>query len=221
MTLTRERARAYYDWFGSKQDSQAFYEDAAIDDLIAHAAFESAEHVFEFGCGTGRLASRLLTNYLPPTATYLGVDLSPTMVDIARERLEPCNMRAKVVLSDGAINFPLPDHSVDRVISTYVLDLLSETDMRQAIAESLRVLSPGGRLCLASLTTGTTLTSRTVSAIWTTVYRIHASLVGGCRPIQLEPLLPPDDWSIQHRNVVRRFGIASEVLVAAPASSSR
>ena len=160
MALTPERARAYYDWFGSKQDSQAFYENPAIDDLIAHAAFDSAEHVLEFGCGTGRFASGLLANYLPQTATYLGVDLSRTMVDLTRKRLAPYDGRAKVVLSDGAVKFPLPDHSVDRVIFTYVLDLLSETDMQQAIAESLRVLAPGGRLCLASLTTGTTVASR-------------------------------------------------------------
>ena len=218
MALTPERARAYYDWFGSKQDSQAFYENPAIDDLIAHAAFDSAEHVLEFGCGTGRFASGLLANYLPQTATYLGVDLSRTMVDLTRKRLAPYDGRAKVVLSDGAVKFPLPDHSVDRVISTYVLDLLSETDMQQAIAESLRVLAPGGRLCLASLTTGTTVASRAVSEIWTTIYRLHASLVGGCRPIQLQSLLPSEDWTIQHRNIVSRFGIASEVLVAAPAS---
>lgn len=41
--------------------------------------------------------------------------------------------RAKAVRSDGSVRFPLPGRSVDRVVSTYVLDLLSETDIREAI----------------------------------------------------------------------------------------
>ena len=84
--LTRPEARAFYDRFGVKQDAQAFYEDPAIDELLRHADFESAEIVCEFGCGTGRLANRLLAENLPETARYLGWDLSPTMVGLSRQR---------------------------------------------------------------------------------------------------------------------------------------
>src|SRR5260221_3129440 len=51
--LTHGQARAFYDWMGAKQDWQAFYEKRATRDLIAHASFETAQAVFEFGCGTG------------------------------------------------------------------------------------------------------------------------------------------------------------------------
>jgi len=37
VALTHARAKQYYDHFGSKQDSQGFYEDRALDDLVAHA----------------------------------------------------------------------------------------------------------------------------------------------------------------------------------------
>jgi ubiquinone/menaquinone biosynthesis C-methylase UbiE len=216
MVLTRSQARSFYDRFGKKQDTQAFYEDAALDDLIDHGDFGHAEKVFELGCGTGRFASRLLTEHLPPTASYLGIDLSPTMIDIAGHRISEFADRAKVVQSDGSIRFPLPDHSVDRVVSTYVLDLLSEADIRQAISEAHRVLTPGGKLCLVSLTRGVTFMSRIVCAVWSMLFHLHESLVGGCRPIRLDPLFDQQDWSINYRNVVSQYGVPSEVLVAGP-----
>lgn len=214
MVLTHSQAKAFYDRFGKKQDTQSFYEDAALDALIAHAAFEQAEKVFELGCGTGRFALNLLTKHLPASASYLGIDLSQTMVDIADQRIASCSERAKAVRSDGSMHFPLPDRSVDRVVSTYVLDLLSQTDIRDAITEASRVLMPGGKLCLVSLTAGVTLPSRIVSGLWSAAFSLHAPLVGGCRPIRLDSYFDRDGWSVEYRNVVTQFGVPSEVLIA-------
>jgi ubiquinone/menaquinone biosynthesis C-methylase UbiE len=220
MVLTRSQARTFYDRFGKKQDTQAFYEDAALDDLIAHAAFEQVEKVFELGCGTGRFASRLLTNCLSPSASYLGIDLSQTMIAIAEERVLPYKERARVSQSDGSMRFPLPDHSVDCVVSTYVLDLLPETDIRQAISEARRVLIPSGKLCLVSLTHGVTLASRVICELWSTIFRMRPSLVGGCRPILLVSFFNQHSWSIDYRNVVTQFGVPSEVLIASSKNES-
>jgi len=214
MVLTRSQAKTFYDRFGEKQDAQAFYEDAALDELIAHGSFEQAENVFEFGCGTGRFASRLLTKHLSPSSSYLGIDLSQTMVNITERRITAYTERARVIRSDGSMRFPLPDHSVDRVVSTYVLDLLSQADAQQVIFEAHRVLIPGGKLCLVSLTFGGMFVSRIVCALWSSLFRLHAPLVGGCRPIQLESLFDQHDWSIDYQKVVTQFGVPSEVLIA-------
>ena len=214
MVLTRAQAKTFYDRFGSKQDAQSFYEDKALDDMIAHASFEQVNSVVELGCGTGRLALRLLAKHLPASATYLGSDLSQTMIDLAVQRIIPYQDRAKVVLSDGSMHFSLPDHTVDRVVSTYVLDLLSETDIREAIAEAHRVLVPDGKLCLVGLTEGVTFASRIVSTLWSTICSLHAPLVGGCRPVQLDSFFDQNSWTIDYRNVVTRFGIPSAVLIA-------
>jgi ubiquinone/menaquinone biosynthesis C-methylase UbiE len=216
MVLTRSQAQTFYDRFGKKQDAQAFYEDAALDDLIAHAAFEQVEKVFELGCGTGRFASLLLTKHLSPSASYFGIDLSQTMIAIAEQRVLPYTERAKVSQSDGSLHFPLPDHSVDRVVSAYVLDLLPETDIRQAISEARRVLIPSGKLCLVSLTQGVTFVSRIFIALWSALFRLRPSLLGGCRPILLNSFFDQQSWLVDYRNVVTRFGVPSEVLIASP-----
>jgi len=86
-TLSPDHARRVYDRIGSLQDSQAFYEDRATDLLVQFGDFARARRVFEFGCGTGRFAARLLQQELPSDAVYHGVDLSPTMVRLAEERI--------------------------------------------------------------------------------------------------------------------------------------
>ena len=211
--LTPAAAQDYYDRFGKKQDSQGFYEDPALAELVAHEGFQNSRHVFEFGCGTGKFAARLLEKHLSSSASYLGCDISPVMVDLAKQRLKAYGERAQVVLSGGAIRFPVPDRSVDQVVATYVLDLLSEADIGHFLSESHRVLMPGGRVCIASLTRGVGILSRMVSSLWSGVFKLNPTLVGGCRPLDLETFVNDQEWQIVHRKVVTPFAVPSEVLI--------
>jgi len=212
-TLTASEAEKYYNRFGKKQDSQGFYENPALNEVIDHSNFQEAEKVFEFGCGTGKFAARLLFDYLPTAATYFGCDVSSVMVGLASQRLKKYSDRVKVLQTDGTVYFPVSDHSVDRVISSYVLDLLSDEDIRTFFTEAHRVIIPGGMVCLASLTNGNTLISRIVSSLWMTAFRIRPSIVGGCRPISLDEYVDRDCWESEHRKILTPFGVPSEVLV--------
>ncbi len=213
--LSHEEARAFYDRFGARQDAQAFYEDPATAVLIAHGAFEAAGAVFEFGCGTGRLACRLLAGHLPPDCRYRAVDASPTMVRLARARLGRWGERVEVALTDGAMALDAAERGLDRFVATYVLDLLSDRDIQALLAEAHRILRPQGLLCFAGLTHGKTFLSRLVSGAWAGVHAIRPRLVGGCRPIDIAAILPADAWRIRHRSVTTGFGVPSEVVVAA------
>jgi ubiquinone/menaquinone biosynthesis C-methylase UbiE len=173
----------------------------------------------ELGCGTGRVAERLLAEALPADARYLGIDASATMAGLARTRLARFGARAEVRQSDGSLHVDAPDASFDRFLSTYVLDLLSEADVARALAEARRLLVPGGLLVVAGLTRGRTPLARLTTALWEGVHRLRPALLGGCRPLELQRLLDPAAWELRHRAVVARFGIASEAVVAARRSS--
>lgn len=211
--LSRAAVRAYYDRFGARQDSQAFYEDPATDALMTHADFEHAQSVFEFGCGTGRLAQRLLCAHLPVTAQYLGCDISPVMTRLAERRIESHAGRARIMHTDGEIRFPFEDGAIDRVVSCYVMDLLADADIRRYLQEAHRALRPGGYVCLASLGRGVGMLSRLVSWLWSGVFRIAPSLVGGCRPIHLDAYVDSSQWRLVYRNTVTPFGVPSEVRI--------
>lgn len=215
--LDHDRARAVYDRIGAAQDTQGFYERPALDALMRHADFEHARAVFEFGCGTGRLASRLLEHHLPPEARYHGIDLSTTMVRLARRRLARFGERASVVQCDGTPRLDVPDGTVDRCLSTYVLDLLPEPEIRIFLEDARRALAPHGRLCLVGLTAGAHGLPRLVTHLWTRLQRMAPALVGGCRPIELRAFVTAPAWRIEHAEVITSWAVPSEILVASPA----
>jgi ubiquinone/menaquinone biosynthesis C-methylase UbiE len=215
-TLTLRDVQSFYDGFGSRQDQQAFYEDAALEAMIAHAAFEHAGTLFELGCGTGRLAERLLMHYLRSDAAYEGVDVSATMVALARVRLAPFGPRAVVHQTGDAVPLPAASGGVDRIVTTYVLDLMPEETIRTFVDGAARALSAEGRLCVTGITFGNSILSRLVMLGWRALYACSPRIVGGCRPLRLARFLSSDSWNILHHETVVRFGIASEVIVASP-----
>jgi SAM-dependent methyltransferase len=90
--LTRKQAQAVYDRAAPKvRDSESVYGGPAISALLAAADLRAncKGLLFEFGCGSGRLARRLLQEgELGRGARYLGVDGSAASVELARRRLE-------------------------------------------------------------------------------------------------------------------------------------
>ena len=217
--LSHDQAARFYDLLGAGLDTQAFYEDAALRELVAHLKMEDSRAILEFGCGTGRVAAELFESLLSPQATYLGMDVSRTMVALAKARLERWSGRTVVRQCDGDPRIWAADGSFDRFICTYVLDLLSDDDIRAVLGEAHRVLTPDGLLGIASLTNGRTPGPRLVSAIWRGLHTISPWLVGGCRPIVIERFLTESAWIIECANVVSRFGVPSEIVVARPVST--
>lgn len=215
-TLSHSEARAVYDRIGRRQDTQTVYERPTLDVLVARGDVGSATSILEMGCGTGRLAERLLRDHCPPDARYVGLDLSSRMVEIARDRLSSFGGRTEILQTDGRLEIDRPSGSQDRVLATYLLDLLSADDIRTFLTEAHRLLRADGRLCLAGLTRGESLLGRAVSASWAGLHAVRPEWVGGCRPLRLKPFVAPGPWTILHREVVRAWGVPSEVLVAAP-----
>ena len=115
--LSHKEARAFYDRFGAKQDLQSFYEDPAVERLIAHADFANASAV------------------------------------------------------------------------------------------------------LVSLTFGETPVSRLLCRAWIGLHSARPQLVGGCRPLHLQPFLKAS-WELIHHEVVCTLGVCSEVLVTSPLEPS-
>lgn len=212
MGLTAGQAARFYDRFGRAQDLQAFYEDKALADLVAHAHLDRAHAVCELGCGTARLAARLLARHLPDDARYLGIDISATMTALSAARLARYRHRAAIIRADATGRLPLAPHSFDRCLAVYVLDLLDDAQAAILIAQARRVLRPGGLLGVVSLAHGAGTPARLVSGAWTALWTRAPALTGGCRPISLTPLL--DGWRIEHRAQITAWALTSEVVVA-------
>jgi SAM-dependent methyltransferase len=211
--LSPEQARRTYDRIGRFQDVQ-LYEAKALATLVAAGRFAEARAVVEIGCGTGALARRLLERELPPSARYLGVDLSPRMAAIASGRLARFGARAVVRVGDAAAGLPCADGSADRVVAAYVLDLLTPERAGAVVAEAGRALAPGGLLCVAALARGRGPAARALAACWERLWRLRPQLVGGCRPSDVLPLLAGPPWEVETAAIVTQLGIGSQIVVA-------
>ncbi len=117
---------------------------AELDPQIPRFAdFEAArgEQLLEIGVGLG---SDFL-QFARSGAHATGVDLTEHAVDLVRRRLDLEGLDADVLVAD-AEQLPFPDASFDRVYSWGVLHHSPDTD--RAVREAIRVLRPGGRLCV-------------------------------------------------------------------------
>lgn len=214
-TLSPAEARAHYDRNAHKQDAQGWYEDDALDRLIALGDFGNASDVLEVGCGTGKLAVKLLREHLPSHATYIGVDIAPAMLARAGTKMSKYAPRAKLRPGDVSLGLTSPDESADRIIATYLFDLLSPRDSKNLLNEMHRVLRPNGLICLAGLTVARDNGDMTIiSQLWALIQRSWPWIVGGCRPVQLKPMLDEKQWKIVTHETVEPRGLLSEVLIA-------
>ena len=137
------------------------------------------------------------------------------MHELATRRLDRYADRVELRLGNALLQLPYSEASFDRFLAAYVLDLLSPGDITRTLAEAHRLLVPGGLLCLASLTTGTTRPSRLLTRAWETLWSLKPALVGGCRPITITDHLDQTAWTLRHHQTITALAITSDVVIAA------
>lgn len=213
-TLTVDAARAHYDALGQGQDREMRYAAPAFQRLIDNLDLSGVGLVVELGPGTGVLAAMMFRQHLPDTARWMGLDVSQTMRDVAARRLHAFRERTELRDCDGDGSLPVADQSADLIVATYVLDLLPPSAIDRFLAESARVLRPGGVLAIAGLAPATFSLAGVNMALWTVVHRLMPQRVGGCRPVRTDRRLPERIWQTDHRSTVRAAGIQSAVLIA-------
>ena len=104
--------------------------------------------LLDLACGNGRFLSRVMSVY--PRLQATGLDLSPSYTEAARKRL--ARWPQVSVLHEAAEAMPIPDASLDMVVSVFLFHELPPEVREQVLAEVARVLKPGGLFILADST---------------------------------------------------------------------
>ncbi len=216
--LRPDQARAHYDRLGADQNRELRYAQPAFDALLDSGCFDAATDVLEIGCGTGTLASGLLSRHAG--LTYTGLDISGAMTGLTYGTIGSFGARARVLQADATVSLPFADRSMDRVVAAYVLDLLTFPAMRTLFRETRRVLRPGGLFCAITMTPGGNIVERGRMLFWQSLHRIAPRQVGGCRPVRLKQRMIADGWPVQKSIRVTADGLSSELVIAGRSPSN-
>ena len=213
-----ESNRSFYDRISRSYD--------LIADAGEHKAREageialdvkSGESVLEVGCGTGRSLVHF-SNQAGEQGSVTGLDVSTGMLSVAQKRVSSEATVAPVnfVEADARQLDPtdFPDNSFDAAFASFTLELFPLEDIPTVLAEVTRVLKPGGRLGIVSMSVVTepnhpSLLER--AYIW---MHQHFPHLVDCQPIDVHAHLNAAGFNIQSSQEIEIWTMPVSIVVA-------
>jgi ubiquinone/menaquinone biosynthesis C-methylase UbiE len=150
-TKVKGRARKYFAGVASRWDSmrEDFFDETVADSVLKASEVRPGNTVVDVGCGTGFL-TRQAAMQMQGKGRLVGVDLSSSMLEMAKDKLNKLALPASVEFRAGdAEKIPIQDDFADAVVGNMILHHCPNP--KRAISEMIRIARDGGRIVVADL----------------------------------------------------------------------
>lgn len=209
---SKEDARASYNklsrWYDVVAGStEKKYRDWGLEKLSA----QPGEKILEIGFGTGHCLVSL-AQAVGPNGRVTGLDISDGMLAIARERLQREGLaeRADLHLGDAAKLDFIEAGTLDGVFMSFTLELFDNPEIPRVLLECHRILKPGGRLAVVSMT------KTNPPGVAVRMYEwFHEKMpnYADCRPIFARQSIEQSEFAIQDVSVSSMWGLPVEIVL--------
>jgi len=162
------------------------------------------DHVLEIGCGTGHSFVEISRK-----ASAVGLDLSIGMLSQTGMRLQKSHLAVTLVQGD-ALCLPFQANSFSAVFMAFTLELMDTPEISSVIGEIYRVLQPGGRLGVVSLSKLGGIGAMKAVYEWA---HAHYPVSVDCRPIYARQCLEEAGFTVMEHNLISQTGLGIEVVI--------
>ena len=203
--VSYNRMSRWYDVIAGSTEKK--YRNWGLEKLAA----QSGETILEIGFGTGHCLVSL-AKAVGMTGRVTGLDISDGMLAIARERLQEqgLNDRVDLHLGDAANLSFIEANSRDGVFMSFTLELFDNPEIPRVLQECHRVLKPGGRLAVVSMTKTDPPGVAVRLYEW---FHEHMPDYADCRPIFARQALEETRFEIQDISVSSMWGLPVEIVL--------
>ena len=199
-----DRISRFYDCFAG------VFEKKYRDEALKRLGVKRGETVLEIGFGTGHCL-RQMAESVGENGKVYGIDISSGMLEVSKQRLEKAGLLNRVELQCGdALNLPYEDSKFDAVFMSFTLELFDTPEIPKVLDEIKRVLKPGGRIGIVSMSKEDGDSGLMKLYEW-----MHEKLPQyvDCRPIYVEQSLKAAGFKIAYKEKVKLFGLPGEIVI--------
>jgi len=199
------RLSRWYDVIAGNTEKK--YRDWGLEKLSA----QPGEKILEIGFGTGHCLVSL-AKAVGSLGHVIGLDISDGMLAITQERLrqEDLNDRVDLHLGDAAKLDFLEAGSLDGVFMSFTLELFDNPEIPRVLQECHRILKPGGRIAVVSMTKTDPPGMAVRMYEW---FHVHMPDYADCRPIFARQALEQNGFMMQDVSVSSMWGLPVEIVL--------
>lgn len=212
VTRSKQEARIAYDRISRWYDLlEGFWEKRIRESGLRKLEIREGYKVLEIGFATGDSILTMASKVGQSGKVY-GVDISPRMMEITQTRVAKAGLAPRVeLICQDALQLPFADDSLNGIFMSFTLELFDTPEIPLVLEECHRVLCPGGRICVVSLSKNGGREMMVKMYEW---FHSHFPGVVDCRPIYARQAMKKSGFMIQEFEQTSIFGLPVEIDLA-------